>query len=123
MACIRAQLEFAFSDQELEKIDQLCQALTPLKFATTMLSKTDADLLYAEQMTQFVVSQLEAQNSNISQVLKDAFQERVLSRRQTKLIHLMEYLKNPRFLEKQHDFFGQRIIKSDVVKLAIQLFK
>ena len=73
MACIRAELQFTLSAEYLEKINQLCQALTPLQFATKKLSKTDADLLYADQMTQFVLSQLEAQNSDISQVLMEAF--------------------------------------------------
>ena len=72
MACIRAELQFTLSAEYLEKINQLCQALTPLQFATKKLSKTDAD-----QMTKFVISRLEAQNSDISQVLRDAFQERV----------------------------------------------
>ena len=35
----------------------------------------------------------------------------------------MEYLQNPRFLDQQHDFFKQRIIKSDITKLATSLIK
>ena len=121
MACVAAGLNFTLSDQDLEKINELSYALTTLEFAIKMLSKTDADLLYAEQMSQFVILKLDEQNSQISQVLKEAFEERVLSRRQTKVIHLMEYLKNPRYLEKQQDFFKKRIVKSDVAKLAVSL--
>ena len=88
-----------------------------------MLSKVDADLLYADQMCQFVVSNLDQQTSEISQELKIAFQTRVLKRRQTKVIHLMEYLRDPRFLDQNQDFFGNRIVKSDVSKLASSLLK
>ena len=123
MACVSAGLDFSLSDHDLEKINELCCALTPLEFATKMLSKIDADLLYADQMTQFVILKLNEQNSEISQVMKEAFEERVLSRRQTKVVHLMEYLKKPRYLEKNQDFFKQRIVKSDVVKLATSLIK
>ena len=66
LACNSAELSFTLSDEYLEKINQLCKALTPLKFATKKLSKTDADLLFADQMIQFMISQLEAQNSEIS---------------------------------------------------------
>ena len=123
MACIPAGCEFTLSDADLEKINQLCLALETMEFATKMLSKVDANLLYSEQMTQFVIMKLEEQNSDISQTLREAFEARVLSRRQTKVIHLMEYLQDQRYLEQNQDFFGQRIIKSDVTKLAISLIK
>jgi len=80
----------------LEKINELCLSLDPLKFATKKLSKVDATLLYSEQMSQFVIMKLEEQNSEISQILKEAFETRVLKRRLTKVIHLMEYLQDPR---------------------------
>ena len=60
------------------------------------MSKVDATLLYSEQMSQFVIMKLEEQNSEISQILKEAFETRVLKRRLTKVIHLMEYLQDPR---------------------------
>ena len=69
MACVAAGLNFTLSDQDLEKINELSYALTTLEFAIKMLSKTDADLLYAEQMSQFVILKLDEQNSQISQVL------------------------------------------------------
>ena len=94
-----------------------------MEFATKMLSKVDIDLLYADQMTQFVIMKLDQQNSEISQVLKEAFESRVMSRRQTKVVHLMEYLQDSRYLEQNQDFFGQKIVKSDVTKLAISLIK
>ena len=66
-----------------------------------MLSKNKADLLYADQMIQFVLEKLGEQDSPISQEIKEAFEERVFSRRLTKVVHLMEYLQNPKFLDQQ----------------------
>ena len=123
MACIRGGLIFPLSNDDLQKVHELCQALVPVKFATKMLSKKDADLLYADQMIQFVLEELDQQNSPISQEVKEAFEKRVLARRLTKIVHLMEYLQNPRFLEQQQDYFKQRIVKSDISKLATSLIK
>ena len=41
-----------------------------------MLSKKEADLLYADQMVQFVLAKLDEQNSAISQEIKEAFEKR-----------------------------------------------
>ena len=39
MACISAELEFPLSDDDLNRVHELCEALTPVQFAITMLSK------------------------------------------------------------------------------------
>ena len=101
MACVRGGLNFSLTDDDLQRVHELCQALIPVKFATKMLSKNKADLLYADQMIQFVLEKLGEQDSPISQEIKEAFEERVFSRRQTKVVHLMEYLQNPKFLDQQ----------------------
>ena len=123
MACIRGGLDFPLTNEDLQKVHELCQALIPVKFATKMLSKGDADLLYADQMIQFVLEELNGQNSIISQEVKEAFEKRVLARRNTKVVHLMEYFENPRFLDQHQDYFKQRIVKSEILKLATNLIK
>ena len=95
--------------------------MIPVKFATKMLSKGDADLLFG--LLQFILEKLNEQNSPISQEIKDAFEERVLARRLTKVVHLMEYLQTPRFLDQPQDYFKQRIVKSDITKLATSLIR
>ena len=100
MACVRGGLNFSLSDGDLQRVHELCEALTPVKFATKMLSKKEADLLYADQMVQFVLAKLDEQNSAISQEIKEAFEKRVLARRLTKVVHLMEYLQNPKFIDQ-----------------------
>ena len=109
MACTSANLEFSLSENELQKVNELCNALPPLKLAVENLSKQDATLLYADQMLQFVITKLSQQNSEIGQELKEAFEKRVLERRQTTLIHLLEYLDDPRFFELNYDAFRQGI--------------
>ena len=59
---------------------------------------------YADQMIQFVLEQLNEQNSPISQEVKEAFEKCVQARRLTKIVHLMEYLQNPKFLDQQQDY-------------------
>ena len=114
---------FSVSENDLEEINELCLALKPLKLAIENLSKQDATLLYADQVLQFVISKLDQQNSDISQAIKEAFKRQVLKRRQHTLIHLMEYLDDPPFFELNFDSFGIRIVKQDVINLAISLFK
>lgn len=121
MACISAELEFPLSDADLTKVNEVCEALNPVKFAIEMLSKNEADLLYADQMLQFVIQELSDQNSEIAQEIKEAFIKRVLARRLNKVVHLMEYLENPRFIEQNQDNFKQKIVKSDISKLATSL--
>ena len=74
-------------------------------------------------MLQFVLEKLGEQTSEIAQQVKEAFEQRVLSRRLTKIVHLMEYLKNPRFIDQQQDYFKIRIVKSDIFKLTINLIR
>ena len=88
-----------------------------------MLSKKEADLLFADQMLQFVLEKLGEQNTPIAQEIKEAFEKRVLARRLTKVVHLMEYLNNPKFLDQHQDYYKQRIVKSDISKLATSLTK
>ena len=57
-----------------------------------MLSKNEADLLFADQMIQFVLQKLSEQNSPISQEIKEAFEKRMLPRRLTKVVHLTDAL-------------------------------
>ena len=75
MACIRGGMEFPFSNADLEKVNELCLALLPVKFATKMLSKNNANLLFADQMIQFVLEKLREQNSAIAQELREAFKK------------------------------------------------
>ena len=62
MACIRGGLNFPLSNEDLQKVHELCQALIPVKFATKMLFKKDADLLYADKMIQFVLEELDGRS-------------------------------------------------------------
>ena len=55
-------------------------------FATKKQSKVDANLLYSEQMIQFVVMKLDEQNSEIRLLLKDAFLECFLEDKQKSFI-------------------------------------
>ena len=119
----QGRLEFPLTNDDLQKVQELCQALIPVKFATKMLSKKEADLLFADQMLQFVLEKLGEQNTPIAQEIKEAFEKRVLARRLTKVVHLMEYLNNPKFLDQHQDYFKQRIVKSDISKLATSLTK
>ena len=80
-------------------------------------------MLFADQMIQFVLEKLREQNSAIAQELREAFKKRVLARRNTKLVHLMEYLQDPKFLDQHQDYFNQRIVKSEISKLATNLIK
>ena len=108
IALISKNIDFPLSKDELDKVNNLCVALKPLKLAIEAFSKQDADLLSSEIVIQFIRKKLDKANTPISQLVKQQFEKRIVERRNINLIHLMKYLLNPDVLN-QDDQFGNKI--------------
>ena len=53
-------------------------------------------------------------NTPISQLIKQLFENRIIERRNIYLVHLMKYLSNPNVLNKD-DQFGNKIKKKNII--------
>ena len=120
-----AQLEqeFEFSDDELKKINELCEALAPMEMAVDYFCKHKADLLLAENVIMFTLKKLRDLDTKISNVLPEKFQIWVQERQNPELIHLLKYLRYSNYLDEYQDHFGNKISKTKIAALAISLLK
>ena len=118
---------FDFDPNDLQDLTDLCNALEPLKKASLKLCDRDATLWSSERIMDFTLSELESQDTNIAWQLHNALKARIRERRNHGLIHLMEYLNNPKYVEKEKkkrdkkDQYGISINRNDVQDLAAEL--
>ena len=119
-ALIQINKTFDFSNNEISAIEEIIKALEPIKAAIDALGADDSDLVVSEKIIKFVMMKLQKNKSSIGKKLYEAFRKRVGQRRNTYLIHLMEYLKNPSFVKNTHDHMGERIRKKDILRLAME---
>ena len=122
VAMVQLDGEFDFSYIELDKIKELCDALAPIELAVGYLCKNNADLFLAEKVIEFTLK-LRDQGTKLSKALKKNFEAHVEQRRHTDLIHLLNYLKFPDFLNEYEDQFGNKIRRCKIVDLATSLLK
>ena len=123
VAMIQLEQEFKFSNEELEKIKELCEALAPIEMAVEYLCAENADLLLAEKVVLFTQKKLKEQDTEISKILLEKFDIRVQERRNHELIHLLQYLKSPDYLSEYQDHFGNKIYRNKIAALAISLLE
>ena len=123
IAMVQLEREFEFSDDELEKIKELCEALTPIEMTVKLLCKEDADLLLAEKVTEFTSKKLRDQGSAVALALLEKFETLVKERRNAELVHLLKYLKSPDFLDQYQDQYGVKIRKPKIAALATSLLQ
>jgi len=100
VAMLQLDQEFEFSDAELDKIKELCEALAPIEMAVGHLCKEDADLMLAEKVILFTLKKLRDQDTETSKALLETFEARVKERRNTEVIHLQKYLRSPDYLDE-----------------------
>ena len=115
--------DFDFSEQELDMIKKLFGALAPIEMAVEYLCKQDANLLLSEKVIAFTLKKLKEQESQISKTLLERFEVRIQERRKPDVIHLLEYLKSPEYLDQCHDQFGIQIKRTNIAFLAISLLQ
>ena len=80
VAMVELEQEFQFSDDELKKINELCEALAPIEMAVEYLCKDEDDLLLAENVVMFTLEKLRDLDTKISKALQEKFQIQVQER-------------------------------------------
>ena len=123
LALIENNYEFDFSSEELEKIKEICDVLTPIEWAVMELSRENSDLLQAESIIGFTVSKLKALGTELSEILLQSFLARINERRVPEMVHLMHYLRSYKYLQQKEDHLGFKISRYAVTNLATSLLK
>ena len=79
----------------------LANILTIFELAVNNLSKRNATLIDLEKIIKFTTTKLTAIGTPLAKTFLDAFEKRMLERRNAKLIHVIKYLENPSFIKEK----------------------
>lgn len=99
----------------------LVDALKPIQEAVVMLSKPDSNLLIAEGALNFVIGQLQSQDTEIAGDLRKAVIDRYNVRRNSKEVALLSTLTRKEFPGRSEEF--ENVKKSDVKATATTLLQ
>ena len=118
IAWLTSENSWPLNSEEITKLNDLVLAMKPLELAVVELSRRSMDLLGAEAVYKTTIQELTNLNTYIAHTLRDSFEKRVQERRQPILVHLIEYLKDPSYinpnLSEAEDQFGNSIQKEAV---------
>ena len=126
-ALIDMDKRFDFTDSEIKLIHDIIESLEPLKFAVKKLCRRDATLVKAERILELTMETLASLDTEVGNEVYDAFVNRVKDRRNSEIIHVMEYLSNPDFVKTcKTDSFGAKVdakkIKDKIITLIKRLY-
>ena len=113
--------DFNISREELDKIKEICNTLAPLEMAEQYLCKENTNLILSKKVIVFAIKKLSDLKTPFGNALLESFKKRIQKRRNVKVVHLLENLKSPDFLEQSYDEFGIKIRKNKITNLAIKL--
>ena len=99
VAMLRLDKDFNISREELDKIKKICDTLVPLEMAVQYLCKENTDLILAEKVIVFAIKKLSDLKAPFGNALLESFKKHIQERRNVEVVHLLEYLKSPDFLE------------------------
>ena len=96
------------TEQELDILTNIVDALEPVKLAAEALCRKNATLLTAEGIFKFLINKLNQKKSSLCIRMKDAALKRFTERRQSNLVSLYKYLSNPDCLHEieEHEIFN-----------------
>ena len=118
---------FDFSASDMKTIEDIINALEPLNIAVLKLCRRDCNLVKAERILELTKNELGKLETDVGNEVYEAFVERVKSRRNAEIIHVMEYLTNPDYIKDyKTDAFGTKIepkkIKDKIIALIKRLY-
>ena len=124
MAVVEIEASVIITDAEIKILHGLIDVLKPVTHAVNGLCRRDATLPTAERIHSFVLKTLSNSNSAYSASLMSHLEVRIKERRNSCLVHLLEYLHNPNFLFKNKlDAFGKYGNKNKMFALATTLMQ
>ena len=96
------------TDQELDILTDIVDALEPVKLAAEALCRKNATLLIAVGIFKFLINKLNQKKSSLCIRMKDAVLKRFTERRESNLVRLYKYLSNPDCLHEieEHEIFN-----------------
>ena len=71
---VQIDCEFEFSNAELHKIKELCEALSSIETAVERLRKDNADLPLAKKVVVFTLKKLRGQGTETGEILLEKFE-------------------------------------------------
>ena len=90
---------FDFSLEDFEAMKDIIDALEPLSHLVLNLCKRDSTLVTAERHIELTMDTLNALGSDIAKLIHESSAERILKRKNTDMIHLLEHLTKLSFLD------------------------
>ena len=93
------------SSEEIQLLTDIVAALEPFKVATEFLCKRKCNLVEAEDIIKFTASKLRATDSDLSRKLLLSLETRYLNRRNSNLVSLAKFFKNPDSLSNYEDTY------------------
>ena len=103
VAMLQLDKDFNISREELDKIKEICDTLAPFEMAVQYLCKENTDLILSEEVIVFAAKKLSDLKTPFGNALLESFKKRIQERRKVEVVHLLEYLKSPDFLEQSYD--------------------
>ena len=120
LATIQAKNDWNFTDDDMKALRNLTAALEPLELGIKKLGSKGMNLIGAECVYQYMIQMFQQLDSCIARRLEAKFIRRLGERRHPALVHLILFLKDPSFWDKEKDFHGFRIQKRKIKKLATE---
>ena len=80
-------------------------------------------IYYAAYSGGFTTTKLTASGTPLAKTFLDAFETRMLQRRNTKLVHVIKYLENPSFIKERYDQCGEKIVRKDIEIMILQFWQ
>ncbi|XP_076801154.1 uncharacterized protein LOC143445738 [Clavelina lepadiformis] len=71
MTLVQLDVQFGLCDEELKRINEMCEALAPFKAAVDVLASENADLLLSEKIIAFILKKVKDLRSEISKDLNE----------------------------------------------------
>ena len=94
MSLIELSSDITISESRFTTLQNLVNALEPIKVGAEALCRRDLNLLSSNGNLKFIFKQLKMQENTFSQELVDSFTKRVTKRRNAVLVKLVKYLNN-----------------------------
>ncbi|KAF6321781.1 S1 RNA binding domain 1 [Rhinolophus ferrumequinum] len=116
------KLDHLWKEEYYEILRGMLNCLQPVRLAVEALSNREANILTSEGIFKFLFSNLEKQNSSMSQMLLKEIKFELVKRRNRDLVSLTKYLSNVSCLcEREEDEFFALSSKNEIARLAKSL--
>ena len=124
MALVEIGTSTTITNAEIKILHDLIDVLEPAIHAVDELCRRKATLLTAKRIRDFVFKTLSNYNSPYSASLKSRLEVKIKDRRNTCLVHLLEYLRDPNFvMENKFYILGEYGNKNKMYTLAATLMQ